>query len=142
MKNVFYLVLGIALIAWSFYAFLEKPAPARYQPSPYLGEGRGEVSVNGQTIRVEIADTDEERIMGLSGREALAEGTGMLFVFEEGALQGIWMKDMKFPIDIIWLDESLNIIDIEKNVTPDTYPHVFYPPRPVKYVLETNPGEL
>jgi uncharacterized membrane protein (UPF0127 family) len=141
MRDKFFLLVGIALIVWSFYMVLQDPAPTKYQELPLM-------HIGNQTIRVEIADTDMERIRGLSGRESLSSGTGLLFIFDRADYHGIWMKDMNFPIDIVWLEvprqagESYRVVDIEKNVSPSTFPHVFYPPRPVKYILETNPGEL
>jgi uncharacterized membrane protein (UPF0127 family) len=89
---------------------------------------------------VEIADTDAERTLGLSGRESLAENNGLLFVFETEGYHGIWMKEMNFPIDIAWLDKNKKIIHLEHNVAPETYPKVFNPPTPDLFVLETNAG--
>ena len=134
MRDKFFLILGVAIIAWSFYAFFTSP--------PAKGEIREGVIVIANTeIQVEIADSDLERMRGLSGGEALAARTGLLFIFEKSGLHGFWMKDMNFPIDIVWLDENFGIIGVEKSVSPDTYPQVFYPPRAVKYVLELNAGE-
>lgn len=98
------------------------------------------LTIGNTTIQVEIADTDAERTLGLSGRESLAENTGLLFVFETEGYHGIWMKEMNFPIDIAWLDKNKKIIHIEHNVAPETYPKVFNPPSPDLFVLETNAG--
>lgn len=92
------------------------------------------------SLVVEIADTEEKRVQGLSGRESLPETEGMLFVWEEAGIHGIWMKDMKFPIDIIWIDENLRVIALESDVSPDTYPETFRPNEPAQYILETNAG--
>lgn len=141
LRDAFFLFLGIAIIAWSFYIFWNKPAPANYQPEiskPYVDT----LEIGGKTIIIELADTPAERERGLSGKESLPEGHGLLFIFDKPDLYGFWMKEMNFPIDVVWLDESMVVVDIEKNVTPDSFPHIFYPPRPVKYVLETNVGEL
>ncbi|QQR64434.1 DUF192 domain-containing protein [Candidatus Kaiserbacteria bacterium] len=89
-------------------------------------------------VRVEIVDSEIERAQGLSGREKIDDRyKGMFFIFPEEDYIGIWMKDMKFSIDIVWIDEDLTVIGIEKNVSPNTYPRVFRPNRPAKYVLET-----
>ena len=100
------------------------------------------VKINNVVLNIEVADTDEERTQGLSGREKLEEGTGMLFVFEKEGYYGIWMKDMKFSIDIIWLDKNKKIVQIEKNVSPETYPRVFQPFNLNLYVLEVSVGFL
>jgi uncharacterized protein len=91
-------------------------------------------------IRAWVADTPETRARGLSGREGLAEGDGMLFVFPQKDRHSFWMKDMKFSIDILWLDENLEVLHIEESVSPDTYPRSFSAPLPDKYVLELPRG--
>jgi uncharacterized membrane protein (UPF0127 family) len=65
---------------------------------------------------------------------------GLLFVFDEPGLHGIWMKDMRFPIDILWLDDAFQVVDVRKNVAPDSYPTVFKPTKPARYVLEVTAG--
>ena len=97
----------------------------------------------GETImRVGIANTDEERLKGLSGKESLKEGEGLLFIFETEGLYGFWMKDMKFAIDIAWIDKDNKIIYIENDVRPETYPKVFQPLLQSLYVLEAPSGFL
>lgn len=87
-------------------------------------------------IRAEVADDEAERVLGLSGRDGLADNRAMLFVFDEPDIHGIWMKDMKFAIDIVWLDSNKKVISIEPNVTPDTYPKVFEPKSNSLYIIE------
>lgn len=94
------------------------------------------------TISVEIADTQAEQTQGLSGRASLGANEGVLFVFDKSDYYGFWMKDMLFPIDIIWIDEHMRVIGTTKNISPDTYPNVFYPPAPSQFVLETALGAL
>jgi len=95
----------------------------------------------GKTVLiVEEAKTNEEKSNGLSDREKLGEYSGMLFVFEKVGDYGVWMKNMKFPIDIAWLNAKKEIIYIEKNISPDTYPKVFYSPTESSFILETNAG--
>lgn len=77
---------------------------------------------------------------GLSGREKLPENSGMLFVFDKPDYHSFWMKDMKFAIDIIWIDENKKIVDITYNTAPETYPATFRSNVPVQYVLEVNAG--
>ena len=91
-------------------------------------------------IRVELADTEEKRTRGLSGRKSLSQDSGMFFVFEIPAKYSFWMKDMRFSLDIIWIGENKKIIAISENIAPDTYPASFFPSEPIKYVLEVNAG--
>lgn len=53
---------------------------------------------------------------------------------------GFWMKDMKFPIDMLWLDNQYRVVSSEENVSPDTYPKVFFPSAPSRYVIELSAG--
>lgn len=91
-------------------------------------------------LEVEIAETDAARARGLSGRAALSENQGMLFVFDEPGQYGFWMKDMNFPIDIVWINEDWHIVGVTAEISPESYPEAFYPPRPIKYALEVNAG--
>lgn len=92
--------------------------------------------VGGTPVRVEIAESEEALTRGLSGRESLPEGTGLLFVFPTDDYWGIWMKDMRFAIDVLWIDKNARIIDIEKTLQPATFPKTFFPADKARYVLE------
>ena len=59
---------------------------------------------SGTVLQVEVMVKDEDRAMGLMFRPSLARDRGMLFVFERSDFHGIWMKNCRFPIDILWLD--------------------------------------
>lgn len=89
---------------------------------------------------LEVADTARTRIKGLSNRDSLPPKTGMLFVFDRPSEQCFWMKDMRFPIDMIWLNERQVITKIESDVQPSTYPNQFCA-QETKYVVELNTGE-
>ena len=91
-------------------------------------------------FRFEIADTPEKRIKGLSGRESLDEDAGLLFVYGEPGIYRIWMKDMNFPIDVIWFDQDYLVADMSRNIQPDSFPKIFKPLKPAKYILEVNAG--
>lgn len=96
---------------------------------------------------VDLAIQPEERQQGLSGRAFMAHDAGMLFVFEEESTLHFWMKEMHFPLDIIWIDEECRLIDVAADVPPplpgagnDEIPRV-QSPLPALYVLEVNAGE-
>ena len=93
------------------------------------------------SFRFEIANTLSSRQQGLSGRKDVPSGYGMLFVFDTPGQYGFWMKDMFVAIDIIWLADDGTILGIAESVSPETYPTPFYPPSPVRLVLETRVGE-
>ena len=104
------------------------------------------VLVNGREVKVEVADTEEKRKVGLSGRTELAENTGMLFVFNPQNVKPIfWMKDTLIPLDLIWINDN-KVVQIDANVqppkagTPDSQLAKYTPKEPVDYVLEVPAG--
>lgn len=112
---------------------------------PYLiasySHSKARVYIGGKEFILDIADTNTERTKGLSGTEQIEETGGMLFVFPRIGNHGFWMKDMSYDIDIIWTDENYRITHIEKYISPDTYPKVFFPPKPSLYVFEILAGQ-
>jgi len=103
------------------------------------------VEIGGKIINTEIADTNAKRELGLSGHKPLSDDQGMLFVFNKTGKYPFWMKDMLFPIDIIWLEPSniegiVNVVYIEKNAQPNSYPATFGGQIDAQYVLEVNAG--
>ena len=118
-------------------------------PSPPTAEPATgpRVRIGETTFGVEVADNLEARARGLSGRESLPPGEGMLFIFEETRVHTFWMKDMMFPLDLVWIGEQCAVESISPNVPPPTPEQAdsdlprFRPPQPVRYVLEINGGE-
>ena len=96
--------------------------------------------VNGKEINLEVVKTLEDKRRGLSGRDSLDADAGMLFLFEDSANRSFWMKEMNFPIDILWIDENREIVGIEENVFPNSFPQKFLSPKPVPFVVEVNGG--
>lgn len=72
----------------------------------------------GYTFEVESVVSPQALQRGLSGRTWLHSGTGMLFIFPVLAVQGMWMPDMRFPLDIVWLDENLSVVKISYGLQP------------------------
>jgi len=102
------------------------------------GIGKETVHIDRVPIAVTIAYTGEELSQGLSGKDSLPTNDGLLFVFPTNGAHGIWMKGMRFPIDIIWISENMRVVDIKRNITPESFPTVFYPRENARYVLEVN----
>lgn len=98
-------------------------------------------AVIGETsLKIVIADTPKERGKGLSGKDDLESKEGLFFIFDKDDYHGIWMKDMNFAIDIIWLDSTMQIVDFKEKVHPSTFPEVFEPNKKARYVLEVPAG--
>ena len=77
------------------------------------------VGKGSRTIfRVETVISENARKQGLSGRQALESGNGMLFIFDSLSRQSMWMIDMKFPLDIVWLDEQMTIVHCTYSAEP------------------------
>lgn len=101
------------------------------------------MSVNGQRIDVTVANSPAEREKGLSGRERLAANQGMLFEYSDMGQYCMWMKDMKFALDMVWIDANKKVVYIQENATPESYPdETFCSPQDAKYVLEVNAGSV
>jgi uncharacterized membrane protein (UPF0127 family) len=98
------------------------------------------LKIGNKDINLIVVKTAEAKHLGLGGRDSLLPDTAMLFVFDDMDKYGIWMKDMKFSIDIIWLDENNRIVHLEKNISPNTYPTIFFPPEKSLYIIEANRG--
>ena len=88
----------------------------------------------------ELVDTDSDQYLGLAGRDGLAEIHGMLFVSKREERTGMWMKDMRFSIDILWFSSDNRLVSVARNVDPCSYPEVYWPDEPAKYVLEVSAG--
>src|SRR3989338_2460075 len=112
-------------------------APSSNDPA---GSASPTAQVGGKTVRVTAADTPATRQRGLGERNNLAPDEGMLFIFPQDGKYGFWMKNMKFPIDILWLSEARRIVYMAQSVSPETYPQVFTPSIPARYVLELPAG--
>ena len=91
------------------------------------------------TLKVEIADDNEERIKGLMFRDKLNENEGMFFIFDNVEYHTFWMKNTLIPLDIIFIDKNLEIVDIKYAVPCKEDPcNLYKPSKSAKYVLEVN----
>lgn len=91
-------------------------------------------------ITLEVATTEAARAQGLSGRRTLNNDQAMLFDFGRPVETCFWMKDMNFPIDIVWLNSRKEVVTIASNVQPASYPDSFCPDSPSEFVIEFNAG--
>ncbi len=104
-----------------------------------------EIRIGNSTIKIEVADTSAKRSQGLSGRDKLDNGSGMLFVFPEEKKYQFWMKGMKFPLDMIFVKKGV-VVDLLSNVPApkegqsDQNLPIYSPVAPIDMMLEVNSG--
>jgi len=100
-----------------------------------------EATLRGRAFRIEVADTDAKRELGLGERDSLPADQGMYFPFKASQRWVFWMKGMRFPIDIVWIQEG-KVVDIHHDIQPPTaLPLETYSPvAPADAVLELNAG--
>lgn len=134
-KSLPFIAIVFFLVALGFFFIQHK----NFSQNPAI-PGANYVKIGGQMLKVDLALTPAEQEKGLSGKISLASNTGMLFIFPEPGKYYFWMKNMNFPIDMIWFDENLQVIFIQKDVLPESYPETFGPNQNSKYVLEVSAG--
>lgn len=121
------LLIGVA----AFYVLLPQLRP---HVTLHLGDG---------VFLSQVAKTAEAHEKGLSGSHALRENEAMLFIYDRDDKWGIWMKDMNYPIDIVWLDKDKKVVYIVKNAPPESYPfESFTPKQDARYVVELPAGTV
>lgn len=142
------LLFTLVVFLWAGYEWWSNHnPPASIQTSEEIPEyqdgDRLVLTKDEVIIEASVAASPSMRTQGLSGSERLATGTALFFVFPVNDFYGIWMKDMLFAIDILWLDERYNIVTIVEDATPDTYPEqVFRPHAPSRFVVELPSGSV
>lgn len=94
----------------------------------------------GVSLNIDYATTTASRERGLGGRTSIPSDYGMLFIFLKPDRYGFWMKNTLVPLDMFWLDGKGQVIWMAQNVATSSYPNVFYPNAPARYVLETAAG--
>lgn len=109
------------------------------------GYAQAEVAIHGQVFRVDVADTPQKQALGLGGRERLGPHEGMLFVYADRGRPAFWMRGMRIPIDMIWLDNR-RVVHIQAEVPPpapgrdNAQLPTYQPEAPANFVLELAAG--
>lgn len=130
MKKLIVVFFVLAVGAFSFWYYTRHPLVTT-------------VTVKNTTFTVDVAVTAKEKEVGLGYRDSLAPDRGMLFVYDHKERYPFWMRAMRFPIDIVWIDDR-TIVDISKNVPVSDKPveqlPLYHPNVPVDKALEINAG--
>ena len=110
---------AIIMIAATMLGFIggDKPETTTLE----LGSGTS----SAQKYTLEKATSSAAQVKGLGGRDTLAPSAGMLFEYEDNTQRCIWMKDMRFNIDVIWVDATNRVVSIVPDLKPDSYPQSY-----------------
>ncbi len=130
--KIFFVLIAITIIVLFF--------PKKVTHIEYVCDKCVTANIGENIFFLKKSETQTEKTKGLSGVIKMGENYGMLFIYNNPDKYGIWMKDMNFPIDIIWLDAEKKVIDIKENALPESFPNVFYPQSPATYIIELNAG--
>jgi len=139
------LIVGATLWVRSRPADSNTPSPVEFEAAE-AGSTSRLVAIGDQAYIVEVATTRDEQARGLSNRDSLADTAGMLFPFNPPGVVSFWMKEMRFPIDIVWIANG-KVIGVVKNAPIPPTGSVtqnlptYAPPAAVDYVLELNAGQ-
>jgi len=146
-----FLILVILVVLLGIVSALEKVSATKSEtpsssPTPNFSYATTTISTPNGAIVAQIADTPDKATQGLSDRTSLPIGTGMLFVFPAPAPEYMWMKDMNFALDMVWLDQNKTVVYAVPNISPDTYkrnpPEIFFSPTNALYVIELPAGDI
>lgn len=134
IKQIFLALLIFVLLAAGFVIY-------QSVKTQIAGSRTRQIKIGETVFSVEIADNFSSRARGLSGRDGLGSHEGMLFVFPVAMPQGFWMKEMKFPIDIIWIKDN-KVAGIVIGAEPEAGPDytIYRSPENVDKVLEIGAG--
>lgn len=137
-----FVLVGMILIVPFFVHKKEQSTPVASRQSPLIAplSFTKEVSIAGAQLHVAVAANVFSRSRGLSDTASLAPDQGMLFVFTDEQQPAFWMKDMQYPIDIIWIGKDKTVKEVSENFDPASYPKQYIPQSPVQYVLEVPAG--
>ena len=126
-------ILVVGISAWVVMSAYSGPNKETQTQSAYLV---------GDTycLQLDVAQSPEKKRRGLSDRRTLAADEGMLFLYERPGRYGFWMKDMNFPIDIIWLDKDNRVVGLKREAQPESFPETFRPKKSAKKVIEVVSG--
>ncbi|MBI4425994.1 MAG: DUF192 domain-containing protein [Candidatus Kerfeldbacteria bacterium] len=143
-RQVIFLLIVALVIGASLYGFsggdVGKFFSRLWQGTVERRPQLAAVSFASVRVRAEVAATLAARSTGLAGRESLPADAGMLFVFEQPGPHAFWMQGMRFPLDIIWINNG-QVVDVALNVpVPDGVPPLYTPEQFATSVLEVNAG--
>lgn len=136
LLSLLIMVLAIIYFGWKF-------APAPTGPEGSVSAWK-ELQIKGEGFKLEVASDESSREKGLSRRDSLPPHRGMLFIFGNPDRYGFWMKEMNFPLDIIWLNRGRVVYTVEKAPPAEDLivAKIYYPTADADSVIEIGSGEV
>ncbi|MBM3903629.1 MAG: DUF192 domain-containing protein [Thaumarchaeota archaeon] len=107
--------IGIAAVIIGVVGMLSMPKDVKLEQTEFP---QGIVKIDNVALQVQIADTKPLQTRGLMFQEKLPYDQGMLFIFEDQGIRSMWMLNMQFSLDVMWIDEQGNVVHIEKDTQP------------------------
>lgn len=139
--NRLFILLGIIFLVFAVIVFFQTNMKTIL--SVLNRPPASKVTINSSTFKVEVAKSQKEKIIGLSAKQSIPEDQGMLFVFDKADTYPFGTKNMKFPVDIIFINDT-KVVSVVENATPPASPEsespIYYPENPCDKVLEINAG--
>jgi len=136
--------IGIAAVIIGVVGMMSIPKDVKLEQAEFP---MGIIKIDDVTLQVQIADTKSLQTRGLMFQEKLPYDQGMLFIFEGDYTRSMWMLNMQFALDLIWIDSDGKVVHIEKDAQPcksalETMACTFTNGngKPAKYVLEVTSG--
>ena len=134
--------IGIAALIIGVVGIVSIPKDVKLEQTQFP---RGIIKIGSIPLQVQIADTRPLQTRGLMFQEKLPYDQGMLFVFDDEGVRSMWMLNMQFALDVIWLDADGKVVYIQKDAQPcksaiETAACTFTNGNSAKYVLEVTSG--
>ena len=136
MRNLRLLAIGTVLLAIVLVTALNHHPQTQVSSKCGIYRSDKTVEIKNAKINTEVPKTPEEFTKGLGGRQCIGKDQGMLFAFAKPGRYPFWMKDMNFPIDIVWIGPERTVIGLDINLKPSSYPDKYVSSKPAQYVLE------
>ena len=140
--SIFVIVISFIVYKSALYGFgkldFGYPKTVGGQEVEYINLRTIKVSCNEHEFRAYVANSTSSRERGLSVFRKIDKKQAMIFVFDTLSKYSFWMKGMRFPIDIVWINQEGKIVDIVSDIEPNTYPKMFTSKDDSMFVLEFN----
>src|SRR6185369_1837932 len=135
------IIVGVLLVIFGGYLFYQYGS----KMTTKMKTNGSQATIGTHTFDVEVVKTNNNTQIALTKYTAIADNQGMLFLFDQPGFYTFWMKNMKFPIDMIFIHDDV-VVSFVENATPptskDTQPLIYQPESSANKVLEVNKGTI